>query len=131
MQITGPFDVKVMPETVTLPNAAHSRLSLDKRYHGALEGSSVGEMLSGGDPKNGTGGYVAVETMTGTLDGRKGSFQLMHWGTMHGNANFDLRIEVVPGSATGELAGLAGKMKIEFGPKGEHSYVFDYDLPAA
>lgn len=131
MHVTGPFDVKVVPETAGVPaGAGHGRMSLDKHFHGAMEGASVGEMLSGGDPKSGTGGYVALETFTGTLDGRKGTFQLMHWGTMHGNANFDLRIEVVPGSGTDELAGITGKMKIEFGAGGAHSYVFDYELPA-
>ena len=129
MHITGSFDVKVTPETVSLPNAAHGRLSLDKHYHGPLEGSSVGEMLSGGDPKSGTAGYVAMETFAGTLEGRSGSFQLMHWGTMEGG-NFALRIEVVPASGSGDLKGLTGSMKIEVGPKGEHSYVLDYELPA-
>lgn len=129
MHISGPFDVKTTPETVSVANAAHARFSLDKQYHGALEGASVGEMLSGGDPKTGTAGYVALETFKGTLDGKKGSFQLMHWGTMRGPANFELRIEVVPGSGTGDLAGITGSMKIAFGPKGEHSYTFDYELP--
>ncbi|MBS1814596.1 MAG: DUF3224 domain-containing protein [Acidobacteria bacterium] len=130
MRITGPFDVKVTPETVSLPNAEHGRLSLNKHYHGPLEGPSVGEMLSGGDPKSGTGGYVAMETVTATLDGRNGSFQLMHWGTMHSGGGFDVRIEVVPASGTGDLKGLTGTMKIEFGPKGEHGYVLEYELPA-
>ena len=130
MHISGSFDVKVTPETVSLPNAGHGRLSLDKHYHGPLEGPSVGEMLSGGDPRSGTAGYVAMETVAGTLEGRSGSFQLMHWGTMDGG-KFDLRIEVVPASGTGDLKGLTGSMKIEFGPNGEHNYVLDYELPAA
>lgn len=129
MHISGPFDVKVSPEEVALPNAKHGRLALDKHFHGDLEASSVGEMLSGGDPASGVGGYVAIETVSGKLSGKTGTFQLMHWGTMEGG-KFELKVEVVPGSGTGELKGITG-MKIEIAAGGKHTYVFDYVLPDA
>jgi len=129
MHATGPFDVKMAPQTLAHADSSRARFSLDKHYHGALEAKALGEMLSGGEPKTGEAGYVALETVTGTLEGRQGSFQLMHWGTMHAG-NFELRIEVVPGSATGGLKGLGGSMRIK-NEGGAHSYVFDYSLPEA
>jgi hypothetical protein len=125
---TGPFDVKVTPqEDKTDP--AIGRHVLDKQFHGDLEATSKGEMLSTGGAK-GTGGYVAIEIVTGTLGGRTGTFALQHSGSMIDNA-FTLIITVVPGSATGQLAGLTGKMNITIAPGGKHTYDFDYALPAA
>ena len=123
---TGPFDVKVTPAGESSPGIA--RLTLDKQFHGKLEAASKGEMLAGGGTK-GTGGYVAMEVVTGTLDGRTGSFALQHSGTMMNN-NFTLIIVVVPGSGTGELAGIDGKMNILIAADGKHSYDFEYTLPA-
>ena len=123
---TGPFDVKVTPAGESSPGIA--RFTLDKQFHGKLEAASKGEMLAGGGTK-GTGGYVAMEVVTGTLDGRTGSFALQHSGTMMNN-NFTLIIVVVPGSGTGELAGIDGKMNILIAADGKHSYDFEYTLPA-
>lgn len=129
MHATGPFDVKMAPQQLAQADPTRARFSLDKHYHGALEATAMGEMLSGGDPKAGEAGYVALETVTGTLDGRHGTFQLMHWGTMHAGG-FELRVEVVHGSATGDLKGLTGRMQIKI-EGGTHNYVFDYSLPEA
>jgi expansin (peptidoglycan-binding protein) len=123
---TGPFDVDTKP--ITDASVAFNRLSLTKHYHGGLEAASTGEMLAGGGPKSGTGGYVAIETVTGALDGKSGTFQLMHWGTMEGG-KYDLRISVIPGSGTGALQGITGNLNIEVAPDGKHYYVFDYALP--
>jgi hypothetical protein len=81
-----------------------------------------------GDAKD-SGSYVAVERVDGTLGGKKGTFALHHLGIMDKGAQ-SLTIGVVPGSATGELAGLTGSMKILIAPGGAHSYEFDYALPA-
>jgi len=75
------------------------------------------------------GGYVAIEQITGTLDGKKGSFALQHHGTMDGS-DYVMNVYVVPGSGTGELAGIAGKLTIIM-EKGAHSYDFEYTLPAS
>lgn len=127
MRATGPFDVKMTPETLVAPDAARARFALDKKYLGPLEAVGVGEMLSGGDPSSGNAAYVAVETVTGTLEGRSGSFLLVHRGLMDGGQN-RLEILVVPGSGKEELVGLRGTMTIEFGPGGAHTYVLDYEL---
>lgn len=125
--ITGPFDVKVTPQAdATTPGLA--RLTIDKQFHGGLEATSKGEMLASGGTQ-GTGGYVAMEIVTGKLSGRSGSFALQHTGTMINN-DYKLTIIVVPGSGTGELAGIDGKMNIVIAAGGKHSYEFDYTLPA-
>lgn len=123
----GPFDVKVTPQPDNT-DPAIARHILDKQFHGDLEATSKGEMLSTGGTQ-GTGGYVAIEIVTGKLGGRTGTFALQHTGSMIDNA-FTITITVVPGSGTGQLAGLAGKMNITIAPGGKHSYDFDYTLPA-
>ena len=123
----GPFDVKVTPQPDST-DPAIARHVIDKQFHGDLEATSKGEMLSTGGAQ-GTGGYVAIEIVTGKLGGRTGTFALQHTGSMIDNA-FTLIVTVVPGSGTGQLAGLSGKMNITIAPGGKHSYDFDYTLPA-
>ena len=127
----GPFDVKLAPlETYNkAPEAKLARMSLDKHFHGDLDATSQGEMLSSGSAKD-SGGYVAIERVTGTLQGRSGSFALMHNATMTRGAPY-LNIVVVPGSGSGELAGISGKMNIEIAAGGAHSYDFEYAFDAA
>jgi hypothetical protein len=128
---TGPFDVKTIPQPHTdgVGDPAIGRLALDKQFHGELEALSKGEMLATGNPAGGEAGYVAIERVVGTLQGRRGAFALQHLGTMSGGAQH-MTIGVVPGSASDELAGLTGTMAIVI-EGGKHRYVFDYDLPAA
>jgi hypothetical protein len=128
---SGTFEVKVVPlaKDEKVPGLFLARLSIGKQFQGDLQGTSAGEMMAPDSPVEGSGGYVAVEKVTGTLGGRSGSFVLLHQGTMKkGTAGFDLSIKVVPDSGTGQLTGLAGTMKIAIEGK-KHSYVFDYTLP--
>jgi hypothetical protein len=129
--IEGTFDVKNTPLAAddATTGTPIGRFGLDKQFHGDLDATSKGEMLSAGDPAKGAAGYVAIEHVTGTLSGHKGAFALQHFGTMEGGS-FKLSVAVVPGSASGELAGLAGTMTITIAA-GKHSYTFDYTLPAA
>jgi hypothetical protein len=132
MHAPGKFDVKVKPQAPDNPEAQASglsRLSLDKRFHGALDATSKGEMLASGDGTK-SGAYVALETVTGTLQGRSGSFVLMHSAVMRQGVPENWSVTVVAGSGTGELAGLEGAMKIVIAD-GVHSYEFDYSLPDA
>ena len=127
---TGPFDVKLNPlEAYNKDEGAHlGRMSIDKQFHGDLDATSKGEMLSTGAPgPKGSGAYVAIERVTGTLHGRRGSFVLAHNATMTLGVPY-LNIIVAPGSGTDELAGLAGTMKIDIAPGGKHSYTFEYTL---
>ena len=100
---------------------------LDKRFQGDLVGTSKGEMLTAGTGVTGSGAYVAVERVTGALSGRIGSFSLQHAGTMT-RGTPQLMITVVPDSATEQLEGLTGSMKIDIAD-GKHSYDFEYTLP--
>jgi len=126
----GPFDVKTTPQGNMTDPAAVGRLSLDKTFHGDLEGTSAGEMLAVRTAIAGSAGYVAIERVTGTLAGRTGTFALQHWGMMDKGAP-DLKISVIPDSGTGDLTGLAGTMTIDIQPGGKHFYVLTYTLPPA
>jgi hypothetical protein len=96
-------------------------------FHGALEATSTGEMLSAGTATPGSAGYVALEKVTGTLDGRRGSFYLQHSGTLD-RGQGTLSIHVIPDSGTEELEGLKGTMRIVIAEGGKHSYVFEYEV---
>ncbi len=126
----GPFEVKLAPQKADNPQAegsGHGRMSIAKQLHGDLEATSQGEMLSFMTDTKGSAAYVAIEKVTGTLGGRKGTFVLQHNGTMNRGAP-QLAISVVPDSGTGELAGLSGSIKIDIAPDGKHSYEMEYTL---
>jgi glyoxylase I family protein len=125
---TGTFVVKLAPREAGASAAPLGRMLLDKTFHGDLEGTSAGEMLSHGNPGAGSAGYVAMEVFDGALAERRGTFALQHSATMHAGAR-QLSITVVPGSGTGALAGLDGALDIVI-EGGAHAYVFRYTLPA-
>ena len=126
MHAHGTFTVDVHPIAPAPPEGL-ARLSIDKQIRGDLEGTTKGEMLSGGDPRQGAAGYVAMEMVTGTLNGKHGSFALQHVATMDASGS-KMNVVVVPGSGTGELKGISGTFTIRI-EKGQHSYDFDYTLP--
>jgi hypothetical protein len=125
---TGTFEVSLTPQTTDAEpeGSTLGRLSIEKRFHGDLEATSRGEMLSAGTRVQGSAGYVAIERVTGTLHGRRGSFVLQHNGTMTRGAP-QLTVGVVPDSGTGELTGLAGTMRIIVEGKA-HTYEMEYTL---
>lgn len=128
MRASGAFDVKLnpfAPDEYT-EGTLLARLAIDKQFHGDLEAVSKGAMLSAGTPVADSAGYVAIERVTGALQGRRGSFVLQHSGTLARGAS-SLTIRVVPDSGTDELAGLAGEMTIDIAG-GQHFYTFDYTL---
>ena len=122
----GTFTVKVAPLNPA-PAEGLGRFSIDKEIHGDLEATTKGEMFSGGDPKAGVAGYVAIEVVTGTLAGKQGSFALQHFATMDSSGP-KMNIIIVPGSGTGELKGIAGTFTIKI-EGGQHSYDLEYTLP--
>jgi hypothetical protein len=127
---SGTFEVKITPQkpdNKEAESANLSRMSIDKQFKGDLEGTSKGEMMATGTEVKGSGVYVALERVTGTLQGRAGTFVLQHNGLMT-RGEPHLVITVVPDSGTGQLVGLAGKMKIII-ENGKHSYEFEYTLP--
>lgn len=127
-KIRGEFDVKMLPQAADEGlGEGIGRLGLDKAFRGSLEATSKGQMLAFRTPVEGSAGYVAMERVEGTLDGRRGTFVLQHSGTMDRGA-MHLDLAVVPDSGTGELEGLRGTMQIEI-TDGKHYYVFDWQLP--
>ncbi|MGE5322074.1 MAG: DUF3224 domain-containing protein [Actinomycetota bacterium] len=124
----GTFEVKVVPQSEPEKGegATLSRMSIDKQFHGDLEATSKGEMLSAMTGVKGSAGYVAIERVTGTLRGRSGSFVLQHNATMT-RGTPQLNIIVVPDSGTGQLTGITGNMKINI-VNGKHYYDFEYTL---
>jgi hypothetical protein len=124
MHAKGTFEVKLKPQTDE--DASVGRMTIDKQFHGDMEATSKGQMLAMQGEIKGSAGYVAMERVTGTLAGHKGSFALQHTGTMAAGA-FQLSVTVVPDSGTEELVGLSGKMNIII-TDGKHSYEFEYSL---
>ena len=129
MKVSGKFEVKLTPlnlDAQGIGGVKLGRMFNDKKFEGDLDATSRGEMLSAMTSVKGSAGYVAIEQVTGTLSGRKGSFVLQHFGIMNHGSN-RLILEVVPDSGTGELSGLAGKMSIKIEDR-QHYYEFEYEL---
>jgi hypothetical protein len=129
MHAAGPFDVKITPQNDNSGDPLLNRMTLEKQYHDDLAATGTGQMLTAGTEVKGSGAYVAIERVTGTLKGRSGTFVLQHTGTMAQDAPPQLTIVVVPDSGTGQLKGLTGKMTIIIAADGKHSYDLEYTLP--
>lgn len=152
---SGSFTVSMQPQPCpeSAPGATLGRMLLDKHYQGDLQATAQGQMLSAMTATAGSAGYVAIEQVSGTLQGRSGSFVLQHSGLMsapraeparparrggsskvakphllENRGERQLVITVVPDSGSGELAGLAGRMDIRI-TEGQHFYELDYSLP--
>lgn len=128
---TGQFDVKIAPEGQpdTGEGSVLGQYTLEKTYRGGLDGPSKGSMLTAGSTSTqGSAAYAAVERFTGTVDGKKGSFAMVHRGTMSA-AGQHMMISIVPDSGSGELKGIAGELSIKVAKDGTHSYDLAYTLP--
>jgi len=122
----GTFAVTMQPGPAELDGAIN-RFELSKTFHGDLQGTGAGVMLSAGDPQAGAAGYVAIETVDGNLGGRQGSFALQQFGSLHGGSH-TLHYEVVPGSGSGQLEGLTGTLHLNIDEDGTHRYELEYEL---
>ena len=93
-------------------------------FHGDIEGAGRVRFLQA-LRADGSASFVGIEHVTGTLAGRAGTFLLQDEGTVSGD-RVEGRWFVVPGSGTGDLAGLRGEGS--FAAKlGEHAHwVLDY-----
>ena len=114
MQAKGSFDVTLTrhPEVDAADGVQIGQAGIQKQFHGDLEATSQGRMLSVISPQPGSAGYVAIERVTGSLAGKRGSFVLQHDGLMNRGAQ-SLTVHVVPDTATGELSGRRGSMRID------------------
>lgn len=124
---TGTFEVKLnrQDDGAEMPVG---RMTIEKQFQGDLAGTSKGQMLmAASESVQGSAGYVAIEKVTGTLNGRSGTFYLQHNATMTRGVG-ELNVIVIPDTGTDQLTGLRGKMNIIIAD-GKHSYEFDYELP--
>lgn len=128
-QAKGTFEVKVTPATLEeKDHVAGGRMTMTKTFQGDLEGTSRGEMWTADATVEGSGGYVAIEKVSGKLGERSGAFTLLHQGTMRRGGDFNMRLVVVPDSGIDGLTGLTGTMRIIL-EGGKHFYELDYTLP--
>jgi hypothetical protein len=129
MQIKGTFEVKMTaePPFSDIDGISLGRVTFEKTFRGDLDATSVVHMIGARNANVPTSaGYVALERVTGTLAGRRGTFVLQHNGIMNrGKGSLDCT--VVPDSGTGELTGLSGRLAIDIVEK-QHHYTFDYEL---
>ena len=121
----GSFDVTITPQE-SPADAIVARMLLYKEFHGDLEAIAHGEMLAASEPLTGAGVYVALDRVTGTLHGRSGSFLMAHRGIRNADGQ-SLDIVIVPGTGTGQLAGITGTIGIDIVEK-KHFYTVDYEL---
>lgn len=121
----GTFEVDLKPGPPELDGSI-SRFELSKTFHGDLEGVGAGVMLSHGDPRTGSAGYVAIETVSGHLGDRHGSFALQQFGTMRAGSP-TLHYEIVPGSGEDELEGISGTFRLKIEDDGTHRYELEYE----
>ncbi|MEO8010046.1 MAG: DUF3224 domain-containing protein [Dokdonella sp.] len=128
---TGTFEVNLVPLQLdqSTDGDLRGRMSINKTFHGDLEATSVGEMLTAMTATKGSAAYVAIERVSGSLGTRHGSFALQHTGIMH-RGTPDLRVSIVPDSGSDGLTGIAGTLSITIA-EGKHSYELTYTLPDA
>ena len=128
MQAKGEFDVKRIPqgELEIGGDARIGHTRFDKQFHGPLAANSVVHMLAVMSATPGSGAYVAIERIDGTLDGRRGSFFAQHNGVMD-RGKPSLELTVVPDTGTDALTGLHGRIAIDI-VDGKHFYTFDYEF---
>jgi len=120
------FEIDLRPDDAGELDGAAGRFAFTKSWSGGIAGAGRGFMASGGDPQSGSAGYVALELVEGTVDGRSGSFLLQQFGTMDAGGQ-RLEYAVVPGSGTGELTGLSGTISLIV-EDGRHQVELDYSL---
>ena len=126
LQANGTFEVQMAPQAQDAAEGSTlGRMTLDKQFHGDLQATGKGEMLTARTDTE-SAAYVAIERVTGTLHGRSGTFALIHRGVMSSQGQ-QLTITVVPDSGTGGLVGLAGELAITIAD-GKHGYSFTYSL---
>lgn len=131
MHARGTFEVQLapLPADAYADAATLGRMTIDKQFSGDLVGTGKGQMLTGMGSVKGSAAYSAIERVTGTLAGKRGSFVLQHTGIV-ANGQQSLVITIVPDSGTDELTGISGTLMIIIDGK-KHSYDLEYQLPAA
>ena len=128
MNVKGSFQVQMTAEPPfdSVDGVALGRARFDKQFSGALSATSKVEMLSVRAEGTQSGAYVAVERITGSLEGKQGSFALVHLG-LSNRGTRSLSVQIVPESGTGELKSISGSMTIDI-VDGKHLYDLEYEV---
>jgi hypothetical protein len=114
-RVVAEFEVTGWDETVYDEPAEGGRLAratVRKTYRGAVEGTGVAELLTAADR-----GYVASERFTGSIAGRRGTVVFQHGGIDDGKRPYSFGA-IVPGTGTGDLAGLTGRISFRHDESG-------------
>ncbi|MDF4252514.1 DUF3224 domain-containing protein [Streptomyces sp. WMMB303] len=134
MRASGTFDVlDFTPAPVPGPEIETAVpvgvATMSKQFEGETVGRSATVFTSAFDQSSSTGTYLAMESFEGSLHGRAGSFNFAHSATMSGGTRQgEFFVVIVPGSGTGELAGITGTGGIAIDPDGTHRIWFEYHL---
>ncbi len=126
----GPFEVQMQPLDTWFQASGGNkvmRMRLNKQYLGVLQAEGQGELLGAATNASDGQAYCAIEEVSGSLEGRDGSFMLQHFSGSDGEDD-RFFLSVVKGSGTGDLQGLAGTVGIEV-EDGQHFYILDLTLP--
>lgn len=126
MKIKNTFEITMQAEPPynEVAGVTLSRATFCKTFSGPLQATSTVHMLAARTPQPASAGYVALERIVGTLEGRTGSFVVVHLGLMAGGER-SLKVHIVPDSGTEGLQGISGHMDIQI-VEGQHFYELDY-----
>jgi hypothetical protein len=128
-EASGTFDIDSWDESEVeeTPGTRFSRVLAGKTYHGDIEGRTTTTLLAA-MTKPGPGGYVGIERLTVTLQGREGGFALQHHAPIGTGEDHTAAIAtVVPDSGTGALSGLRSDLRIRV-EDGVHRWTLSYRL---
>ena len=123
---TGTFEITLTPSPGEIGGTV-DRVDFTKIWHGDLQGTGSGVLLSCGDPTAGEAGYVAIETVDGRLGDQTGGFAFQQLASMHAGSH-SLRYQVAPGSGRDALAGITGTLQLTIDDDGTHRYELSYDF---
>lgn len=105
------------PYSVSGSNSDLAQVQTTKDFRGQIEGVSYGRLLMAGNQIG--AGYVASEVFVGAVGEKTGSFIFQHWGLAEGAAAASSG-NIIPGSGTGELADLTGRITVWQEADGTH-----------
>jgi hypothetical protein len=134
MRANGTFSVKAFNPTSIAPEPAIETALpvgvalMEKHYEGAIAGRSATVFTAAFDQAAAVGTYVAMESFTGTVDGREGAFNFVHSASTTGADRTAGYFAIVPSSGTGQLAGISGGGGLTIDPDGTHRIWLEYDL---
>lgn len=126
--INGKFEISATPleSDKVIQKLGGIQMNFEKQFFGPIEAKSSVSMLGVMNKNLGSGSYVALEIIEGTVVGLSGSFGMQHSSSMM-RGKSEQSISVIPDSGTGELSGISGKMIIDI-IDGQHFYTFEYSL---